>query len=272
MLSPEAPVDPGIADLLEPGPIKRVRIDFTTACNLRCVYCAVSGPNYAAAEMPAEVVNRVVANISAIQRHNALATIMVNGHGETTSIDNWPRLIEPLLQTGIPVAMQSNFAKPFSADELSTLSRMAYIVVSIDSADRQMLMKIRRSVDVRQIVFNIAQVRATAVDSDRLPPEFHFASGLYDKNTLDIGDVVRLGLARDVNAFLFWNLERYPDVEATVPEHDRVKRLDDLPNEQLRPRIEAIQKSIGLLKRHGVGVVVSGNFIDSLARRVGLNE
>jgi hypothetical protein len=81
-----------------------------------------------------------------------------------------------------------------------------------------------------------------------------------------------LGLALDVKAFRFWNLERHLDVEATVPEHDQVKRLDDLPDEQLRPRIEAIQKSVGLLKRYGVGVVVSGNFIDSLARRVGLNE
>jgi MoaA/NifB/PqqE/SkfB family radical SAM enzyme len=165
MLGPEAPVDPGIADLLEPGPIKRVRIDFTTACNLRCVYCAVSGANYAAAEMSAEVVNRVIANISAVQRHNALATIMVNGHGETTSIDNWPRLIEPLLQTGIPVAMQSNFAKSFSADELSTLSRMSYIVVSIDSADRQALMKIRRILAGRRRSFILRPVSTTKTRS-----------------------------------------------------------------------------------------------------------
>jgi sulfatase maturation enzyme AslB (radical SAM superfamily) len=58
------------ADLLAPGLISEVRIDPTTRCNLRCVYCAVSQPDYNGEDMGTAVLERAVPAILGAARRN----------------------------------------------------------------------------------------------------------------------------------------------------------------------------------------------------------
>src|SRR5260370_29161219 len=79
----------GLADLLGPGPIREVRLDLTTRCDLRCVYCAVSQPWYDGADMGTEVLQKAVPAILQIAAHNQLEYFSVAGHGETTFMPGW---------------------------------------------------------------------------------------------------------------------------------------------------------------------------------------
>jgi sulfatase maturation enzyme AslB (radical SAM superfamily) len=85
------------ADLLAPGPIHEIRLDLTMRCNLRCVYCLVSQPWYDGQDMTSEVLEKAVPGILQIAAHNQVGCLNVNGHGETTFIEGWTKVVELLI-------------------------------------------------------------------------------------------------------------------------------------------------------------------------------
>jgi MoaA/NifB/PqqE/SkfB family radical SAM enzyme len=259
------------ADLLLPGPIKAIKVDITTRCNLRCVYCAVSSKRYVGTDMPAEIVKKSISLISNLRPQYPDLQVFLNGNGETTYRTDWTNLVAPLLESGIMVRLQSNFAKEFSERELEVLSCMNVITISVDTADRALLAKLRRHVDIRQIITNIAMVRATAVRMLRKPPTFTFACGLYDRNSLFVDGLARLAISLRIRAVNFWNLHDHGHTDNNVDEGERVHPLDDLTDVELRPRVEAIRRAIELLRAHHVVVGIHAGFVNILARRVGLD-
>jgi uncharacterized radical SAM superfamily Fe-S cluster-containing enzyme len=52
-------------------------IEFTTNCNLRCVYCAVSQPTYVGTDMETSDFDQILVTLK--NRH--VKSITVNGHG-----------------------------------------------------------------------------------------------------------------------------------------------------------------------------------------------
>ncbi len=254
-------------DLLQPGPVRQVRFDLTSRCNLRCVYCAVSHPDYQGMDMSAMDADRVVDIIIRLSKHNRLDPIDMNGHGETTFRADWTSICFALIEHGLKIRLTSNFAKAFTDEELEALACMTSIAVSIDTADRQLLPILRRKVDLRQIVANIALVRATALKLHRTPPEFRFLCGLYDRNTIGWESFARLAIALDIRHVGLWSLTAHPGM--VFPEGGKVVPLDDLDDEELRPRIQSIQRGIDLLRRHQVAADVQGDFVTKLAARVG---
>jgi len=262
----------GAIDLLGPGPIDRIRIDLTTRCNLRCVYCAVSQLNYQGQDMAPELAARARKIILQLATHHTLAAIDVNGHGETTMLAGWGDFCRSLLVHGIPLRLTSNFAKEFDDSELDVLARMTTIAISIDSADRLLLRRLRRKVDVRQIVMNVHRVRMKAREISQPPPYFSLLAGLYDQNTLNIADFARFAIGLDIRRVNFWNLTEYPYENTDVAGPERVRSLDSLPDDELKPRILAIRHAISLLRKAGVAVNVHAGFLQSLARRAGVHD
>lgn len=256
--------------LLRPGPIRQVRFDLSSRCNLRCVYCAVSHPNYQGADMSDANARRVVTLIVELARHNHLDPVDLNGHGETTFREGWTEICFALIERGIRVRLTSNFAKTFDENELEALACMDSIAISIDTADRKLLQSVRRRVDLRQIVTNMALVKTAALKLHRTPPKFGFLCGLYDKNALDWEAFARFVVASSVSHIGIWSLTVHPD-GLDVPEGESVLPLDDLPDSELRPRILSVLRGLNLLQRHGVSVAVQGGFIEILAKRVGLD-
>jgi len=255
--------------LLKPGPIRRVRVDITSRCNLRCVYCAVSGLNYQGADMSNVTARKVVELTVGLARHNPLVRVDLNGHGETTFRQGWAEICLALVERGIPVGLTSNFAKTFDDDELEALACMDSIAISIDTADRKLLQRLRRRVDLRQITTNIAFTKSAALKLHRTPPRFSFLCGLYDKNTLEWDSFARFSIASAITHVGIWSLTAHSNLD--VPDEDRVQPLDDLSDDDLRPRILSVLRGLRLLQRHGVSVSVHGDFVDPLARRVGLD-
>ncbi len=252
--------------LLGPGPIQQVRLDVTSRCNLRCVYCAVSHSKYRGLDMSDAIVRQGIDLILDLSKYNPLETIDLNGHGETTYREGWTEICFALVERGIRVRLTSNFAKNFSEVELEALASMESIAISVDTADTGLLRGIRRRVDLRQIIASIAFVRATALRLHRHPPEFGFLCGLYDKNTSDWDSFARLAVGLGITRMELWSLTPHDGLD--VPEKSRVRPLDDLTEQELIPRIRSIRRGLDLLRRHGVEVTIQGGFVDALERRV----
>jgi molybdenum cofactor biosynthesis enzyme MoaA len=252
--------------LLRSGPIQQVRVDLTSLCNLRCVYCAVSHPKYRGEDMSVAIADQTLAHILDLAKYNALEPIDLNGHGETTIREGWTEVCFALIERGIKVRLTSNFAKHFSEVELEALASMETIAISVDSANPRLLRDVRRRVDLRQIVANIAFVRATALKLHRHPPQFAFLCGLYDKNTSDWDDFARFAVALSITRMELWSLTPHDGLD--VPDKSRVRSLDELSDHELAQRLRSIRCGLELLRRHGMEVTVQGGFIDALERRI----
>ncbi len=257
-------------DLLARGPLQEIRLSLTTNCNLRCVYCAVSQSSYVGAEMPQDMVRRLTSFIKEVSRKQMPAAVHVNGHGETTFIARWVDRCRPLLDAGVPVAMTTNLSKVYSEQEFETLARMDLLMISLDTADPDLLRRMRRNVNLQRMLDNIAAIRSVAVRMKSRPPRITFSCGLYDQNSLVIEDLARLAVAGGVESVGFWNLtqwdhERFPYDQTDVAPGDRAYPLRDLKPSDLRPRIEAIKSAAAILRDNGIRANFNGNFVDVLA-------
>jgi MoaA/NifB/PqqE/SkfB family radical SAM enzyme len=259
-------------NLLSVGPIRQIRLDLTSRCNLRCVYCAVSQKAYVGADMQPPDVERAVRTILDLARFHPLDPVDINGHGETTIVAGWTDTCKALLEAGLKLRLTTNFAKEFTADELGVLARMQGIAISIDTSDRMLLKRLRRKVDLRQIITNIAFVRSVARRNYSIGPSFGFITGLYDQNSLLVEDLARLAVTLGINTVSFWSLTKYPYSETDVRTEDQALPLDDLSDDELLPRIISIRRGIRILKRAGVSVYTHADFINTLAKNRGFAD
>jgi MoaA/NifB/PqqE/SkfB family radical SAM enzyme len=267
-----APTD-AYSDLLDRGPLHEIRFDLTTRCNLRCVYCAVSQPDWQGADMPIAMAERAATLIGEVTANQILPAVHMNGHGETTFLDNWTQICRQLLARKIPLVMTTNLAKQFSSEEFQVLAQMDTIMVSIDTADPELLRRLRRRVSLARIVQNINEIRNTAARLNSPSPNFRISCGLYDQNTLHIEGLAEFAVEHRMKGVGFWNLsswsfDKFPYDNTDVPLADRAYPLDDLDNDQLRPRLEAIRRAIEILRQNEVEAHIHGDFIANLSGRL----
>jgi sulfatase maturation enzyme AslB (radical SAM superfamily) len=115
-------------DLLGMGTIDRVMLDLTTRCNLRCVYCAVSLPDYRGMDMNADVLDRALSSITQLRRHSNFI-VCISGHGETTMLPNWVDVCDQLFRCDVELELITNLSKSYSLQELAALSKIRHIIV-----------------------------------------------------------------------------------------------------------------------------------------------
>ena len=249
-----APFDP---ILLEPGRLRSVRIDLTSNCNLRCVYCQRSQPGYTGQDMPPLLVNKIISQLKA---QPGLEYVDVNGHGETTVHPNWKPICDSMLDAGFALRIGTNLAKHYSDAEIETLARFSGIVVSIDTADRELLRKLRRSVDLRSILHTITRIRAMALRLGTPPPAFGFSSGVYDLNARLLPDLARLAAVLGIKDAIFWKLRKYPDIPGAL----NIRPLTALPPDELARAIQGVDQAAAILQAYSINCIISGNYIDEL--------
>ncbi|MBK1660177.1 radical SAM protein [Paracraurococcus ruber] len=247
---------PDIEALLE-SPVTRVlHWEMTRACNLRCTYCAVSQPGYAGADMDLEDFEALVAAL----RARGVRTLMVNGHGETTTIPGWHRRILALAEAGFALGIISNFARLLRPEELDAMARIGSIQVSVDTHRPELLRAIRRRVDLGNILLNMTAVRARADALGLKRPDFAWSCVMSDQVAPDFADYVRFGLAAGVTAFDVCNLTRYPDLEGVaMPEH-----ATTLPDAGLLRFAAALEEARHLTAARGVPLSSQAGLLDTL--------
>jgi MoaA/NifB/PqqE/SkfB family radical SAM enzyme len=143
-------------------------IDFTSRCNLRCVYCFQSqAPNfyYKDAVSPAMSIDmdeNAISKIVDLATTLKVGCILVGFAGETLIVDRWQDFLSSLIQTGIPVQLTTNLSMILEANDAAILARCAEINVSIDVIDLKLARKIRRKSDTRTMIYNIMLIKSAS--------------------------------------------------------------------------------------------------------------
>ena len=131
-------------DLLISCHTTSANIEFTSRCNLKCIYCSRVREDYVCKDINSEILDKLIAQLQ-IRRVEFVA---VNGHGETTIRKDWQKYCDKFLALEIPLQITTNFSRIFSADEMATLTRFRRIVISVDCSDPILFKKIRCGADL----------------------------------------------------------------------------------------------------------------------------
>src|SRR5262245_19667338 len=262
-LVPKLNADGTWFDTLSSHRTQAVNVEYTSDCNLRCSYCAVSLPTYAGADMSAETIDLVRCGLK--DREPEIVTL--NGHGETTMIPNWPGKLKPFIDQ-FPVGMTSNFARRFSPDELDAFARFKSVNISLDTADPSLLKRIRRSVNLDQMLENLANIRSAA---DRLGipgPAVYLFCTVYDQNVLQLEEFARLAVSLRVTGVIFGNLMKHPDVAGAC----NVRPITSLSPTIRRQARRTIETAIDILREHGITVSSWGDSLETMKERMSEGE
>lgn len=204
------------SDLLESKRTEVVHVEFTSRCNLRCVFCHASQPGYSGRDMDKDSLTAVINTLPARKPK----VVSISGHGETTIYNDWHLYCQQMLDMELPLHLISNFCKPLSSEELETLTRFKSIEISCDSNDPQLFSQLRRGGDLDTLLSNVIRLRGTAAKMNRHKLSLSFSCVVSDQNVLHLMEYVRFGLSVGVSHFNFCNLTRYPGIEGALnPNH-----------------------------------------------------
>ena len=190
-------------------------------------------------------------------------TVHLNGHGETTLLEDWPDLCRPYIDR-FAVCLTSNLSRPFRREEREVLARFLTIGVSIDTADARLLAKVRRNVRLSTILENIRGIRAAAEDLKVAGPGIILLAGLYDRNVFLLEGLTRLAVDQRVQGVAFWNYLKHPEIRGA----ENVLPLQALKKREQRRALAVVDEATAFLRSHGITVDFAGDFLETLRRRL----
>jgi MoaA/NifB/PqqE/SkfB family radical SAM enzyme len=213
-------------DLLTTNRTLGAHIEFTTKCNLKCVYCGVQIKGYVGKDLD---LNSLQMFIDQLESRNILE-ITVSGHGETTTVDNWHLYCDQLLERGYKLDIITNLSKKLTSAELETLAKFNFILVSCDSVDLHIFKSLRRGSDFRNVLYNMVSVQNKARQIGINPPRLGWATVVCDKNVFNLVDMVNFGLTLGIKFFYFSNVVIYKDSSNI----DSYIHITEMPENQKR--------------------------------------
>jgi len=246
--------------LLEVLQTKTAHIEFTSRCNLRCVFCFASQPDYHGQDLQASLIESLIDSL--VRRRVEL--VCVSGHGETTIFPGWVEICNKMLAAGLKLHVISNFCKPFTLAEAETLSRFHSIEVSCDTADPELFAKLRRGGQLSTLTANLEAVRRAGRDKSGHLPRISFSCVVSDLNVFKLDDYVDFACALGIHDFDFCNLTKYPDIpDALNPRH-----VSELPPAEAHSALAALKRLIAGLERKGLTYFIQNGLLDSLQDRI----
>lgn len=239
-----------LVELVSQSPVESFRlfnahIEFTSNCNQRCVYCAVSQPGYRGLDMDASLLEDAIAGLVRMGLRRAIC----NGHGETTMLPGWHRQVAGLQQAGAKCSIITNSSHLFTDEELGILVDFAEITISCDTADPQLFKAMRRGGDFRNILWNMNALQALAMQRGVLPPAIQWSCVLSDLNIFSLRSFVLAGIVAGVNGFQFCHLRSYPRPPSTDLE---LLPLEDFAADQAKQALTVLDDCEQLAEQHRV--------------------
>jgi MoaA/NifB/PqqE/SkfB family radical SAM enzyme len=195
-------VKPQEDHLLEPG-LRYLMLELTSRCNLRCVYCAVSQPDFHGLDITLGF-ERLRAELSS----EGPIEIQMNGHGETTIVRNWEVLARELIEDGHRLSLTSNLAIPLREEELAVIRNMQRVTVSLDTCDPELLARLRRGSRLEKIQANLQRIRAVPG-----APYVAINCTFTDQVMEGLPALVEWAAAHDLQCVALTNLVEYPQID-----------------------------------------------------------
>lgn len=189
-----------------------VFVELTSRCNVRCIYCPVSLPEYVGRDLEFELEQLVD-----VLRRCAPHEVQLNGHGETTMLAHWTGVAKRLLAEGLPLTLTTNLAKRMSDEECDVLGRLRSLKVSLDSADAELLEKLRRGVRLARVEDNLARIFERCREQRRDPPFLQLSCAASDVAVEGLPDLVRWAAAHGARSVDLVNFVRHEAPPDTLP-------------------------------------------------------
>lgn len=244
-------------DLLRSGVTRHVNLEFTTRCNLRCAYCAVSLPGYVGRDLDLSDIDYLIEQL----KDRKVQIINVNGHGETTFVADWHRRIDSLMDAGFGISIITNLARLLREEELATMARMHMVTVSIDTHEPLLLRQVRRHVKLENILTNMRAISRTAADLAIPEPRFVWSCVISDKTAMTIADYTRFGISNGVKDYQICNLVEHEGFS----EPDAPKSPLTLPPDQLSHFACLLSEAKETIRRAGGSISIGGD-LEELTR------
>ncbi|MBL8026564.1 MAG: radical SAM/SPASM domain-containing protein [Fibrobacteres bacterium] len=137
-----------------------VILGLSNICNLNCIYCPRESINakYQNGYIEEAVYNKAIK----FCKETGIRNICLLSAGETTLHPDWMNKVRTLITQGFAVNIPSNFAKQFTWEEAEVLAQCASLAVSIDTADPEVLLRLRKGLKLSNIAYNMSLIRAAA--------------------------------------------------------------------------------------------------------------
>lgn len=232
-------------------------VDFTSKCNLRCVYCFQSQkPDYYYSEAKSlDIDDELIGNILRLIEQSEFGEILVGFAGETTILPKWAEYVGKLIDTGIPVTITTNLSKVLESDEAAVLARCSRLNVSIDVIDLKLSRKIRRKSDTRTIVYNLMQIKSMAEICGIPQPQIIICSVVSDQSVLELKKLIAFAVACKVDDISLMGLDT-----TYIEEFNRsaggivINDIMDLVGDEKTRVIGALTEALAFAEAKGVRV------------------
>jgi len=246
----------GIEPLLGSRNLDCAFIEITTKCNLRCVYCG----NPTIAHKSNEMNEQDIAAAIRIILEQKVKKVQINGFGETTTVKNWWKYCQPLINAGVELRLTTNGALLFDDASITTLAKFHIITFSIDTVDPGLYARLRPGGNLQNIFDNMSKIR-TVAESLNLPfPLYGWSCVLTDKNIFTIAEFVDEGIRRNVKQFTFCNLTKVKKPDNVF----QVNHVATMDLDEISRAYQLMQETEQKLKDRGVFYFIEDGYYATL--------
>jgi organic radical activating enzyme len=237
--------------LEQSGKLHHAMVEVTTSCQMRCVYCAVSGENWKPQTLDPEKYDQIIENLIQLKTKS----VILHGHGETTIIENWDLIAQKFIDAGFQLSICTNLSKNYTDKEFAILSKFNQITVSLDTINPTTFKQLRRGGDIRHIIYNMMRIKAINNNI-----KWIWSSVACDKSIWSLLDLINFGISLGVGTFCLCNLTIEPGVT--------LKHLSELEKNEAEKALAILDKIEALCLERGVEFDIKSGLIDTLKKVV----
>jgi MoaA/NifB/PqqE/SkfB family radical SAM enzyme len=238
-----------------------VHLELTSRCNLCCVYCAVSQPDYGGVDFDLTRFDDLLESLV----ESRVEFVYVNGHGESTMIDGWEGLCDRLLARGFKLGIVTNLARRLEPTEVATLARFTEVCVSCDTVEPELFTRLRRKASLALFWDNLERSRVEGIQRDGRGPRLSISCVVSDQVVMGLPELVRRGIEAGVAHFEFCNLTKYPDLPGAIA----VAHISSMSLDRMIQARQAIEDANRLAEQHGRSWSIQAGLLDLLEQRIG---
>ncbi len=228
---------------------RKVLIELTTRCNLRCVYCAVTHPDYVNRDLELDL-GQIVDSVASLRPHE----VQMSGHGESTIVKGWAQMARDLVERGCPLSITTNLAKRLNDDEVDVLSEFALITVSCDSADPEVFAELRHGGKLEKVEENLRRIFEACERHPERRPYVGINCVLSDKNVEGLPDLVAWAADRGCASVSLTHLVIHDALIENAPAHPGT----------VDGAAESVERSRRLAEERGIDFNVMGGLADAI--------
>lgn len=232
--------------LSAPARIDAIWVNLTSRCNLRCVYCTVGQPGH---------VDRDIENNSLDKLMDFLARrpgvdVNLGCFTETTSYADWVPVLNRFLDLGANIHLTSNLAKLLDESEIDVMARVATLLTSIDTLDRERLKEKRKGADIRTILYNLTRIRGRARQLGRASPRLVWICVPRQETLDDLMEYVSVAITLGVSSIVVNPVLHFADSK------EKIEDFLDASTDALRNAFTKLEQARVFAEAHGISCQV----------------